>query len=146
MKVSSVLESKGSDVHTIRPQDTMQTVLGAFKEKGIGALVVSENYVEIKGMITERDIILGLAEQGGDFLAKTVAEVMQKGAVCSPDDDLELVMSRMTARRVRHIVVSDDGVLSGIISIGDVVKKQLTDLEMETNVLRDAYLVSTVAA
>ena len=71
---------------------------------------------------------------------------MQKAAVCSPDDDLELVMSRMTTRRVRHIAVSDDGVLCGIISIGDVVKKQLSDLELETNVLRDAYRASAVAA
>ena len=146
MKVSSVLKSKGGDVHTIRPEETIQTVLRVFKEKNIGALVVSDNYVEVQGMISERDIILGFAEHGADFLTKTVAEVMQKAAVCSPDDDLELVMSRMTTRRVRHIAVSDDGVLCGIISIGDVVKKQLTDLELEANVLRDAYRASTVAA
>jgi len=145
MKVSSVLKSKGGDVHTIRPEETIQKVLKVFKEKNIGALVVSDNYVETQGMISERDIILGLAEHGGDFLTKTVAEVMQKGAVCSPDDYLEWVMSRMTTRRVRHIAVSDDGVLCGIISIGDVVKKQLSDLELETNVLRDAYRASAVA-
>ncbi len=144
MKVSSVLKSKGSDVHTIRPEEPIQTVLRAFKEKNIGSLVVFDNY--FRGMITERDIILGLAEYGGDLLAKTVAEVMQKGAVCSPDDDLELVMSRMTTRRVRHIAVSDEGVLCGIISIGDVVKKQLSDFELETNVLRDAYRASAAAA
>ena len=144
MKVSSVLKSKGSDVYTIRPQETVQLAIKKFKEKGIGALVVFDNYV--RGMISERDIILGLAEHGGDFLAKTVVEVMQKSAVCSPDDDLELVMSRMTTRRVRHIVVSDDGVLCGIISIGDVVKKQLSDFELETNVLRDAYRASAAAA
>ncbi len=145
MKVSSVLKSKGSDVHTIRPEETIQTVLRAFKEKNIGALVASDNYVEVQGMISERDIILGFAEYGADFLTKTVAEVMQKAAVCSPDDDLELVMSRMTTRRVRHLAVADDGLLCGIISIGDVVKKQLSDLELETNVLRDAYRASTVA-
>lgn len=146
MKVSSVLKSKGGDVHTIRPQETIQTVLGAFKEKNIGALVVSDNHVEVQGMISERGIILGLAEHGGDILTMTVAEVMRKAAVCAPNDDLELVMSRMTTRRVRHIAVSDAGVLCGIISIGDVVKKQLSDLELETNVLRDAYRVSAVAA
>lgn len=146
MKVSSVLKSKGGDVHTIRPEEIIQTVLRTFKEKNIGALVVSDNYVEVQGMISERDIILGFAEHGADFLTKTVVEVMQKAAVCSPDDDLELVMSRMTTRRVRHLGVSDDGLLCGIISIGDVVKKQLSDLELETNVLRDAYRASTVAA
>ncbi len=74
MKVSSVLKSKGGDVHTIRPEEIIQTVLRVFKEKNIGALVVSDNYVETQGMISERDIILGLAEHGGEFLTKTVAE------------------------------------------------------------------------
>ena len=146
MKVSSVLKFKGDDVHTIRPEETIQTVFRTFKEKNIGALVVSDNYVEVQGMISERDIILGFAEHGADFLTKAVAEVMQKAAVCSPGDDLELVMSRMTTRRVRHLAVADDGLLCGIISIGDVVKKQLADLELEANVLRDAYRASSVAA
>ncbi len=146
MKASSVLLSKGSDVHTVRPQEAIHSVIKTFKEKGIGALVVSDNYVEVQGMISERDIILGFAEHGGNLLAMTVADVMQNGNVCSPDDDLELVMSRMTSRRVRHLAVSDDGLLCGIISIGDVVKKQLTDLELEANVLRDAYRASWAAA
>ncbi len=146
MKVSSVLKSKGSDVHTVRPQEAIHSVIKTFKQKGIGALVVSDNYVEVQGMISERDIILGFAEHNGNLLTMTVADVMQNGKVCRPDDDLELVMSRMTTRRVRHIVVSDDGLLCGIISIGDVVKKQLSDLEMETNVLRDIYRASSIAA
>ena len=144
MKVSSVLKSKGSDVHTVRPQETVQSVIKKFKEKGVGALVVSDNYV--RGMISERDIILALAEHGGDILTMTAADLMQNSNVCVPDDDLELVMSRMTTRRVRHLVVFDDGLLCGIISIGDVVKKQLSDLELETNVLRDAYRASAVYA
>ena len=146
MKVSSVLLSKGSDVHTVLPQQSILSVIKTFKEKGIGALVVSDNYVEVQGMISERDIILGFAEHGGNLLTMTVADVMRNGTVCGPDDDLELVMSRMTTRRVRHLAVSDDGLLCGIISIGDVVKKQLTDLELEANVLRDAYRASGVAA
>ena len=146
MKVSSVLKSKGSDVHTVRPQETIQSVIDKFKEKGIGALVVSDNYVEVQGMISERDIILALAEHGRDISTMTVADVMENSIVCAPDDDLELVMSRMTTRRVRHVAVSDDGVRCGIISIGDVVKKQLTEMELETNVLRDAYRVSAVHA
>lgn len=144
MKVSSVLLSKGSNVHTIGPLETIQSVIKIFKEKGIGALVVSDNYV--RGIVSEREIILGLAEHGGDFLTNSVIEVMQKSAVCSPGDDLKLVMSRMTARRVRHLAVFENGLLCGIISIGDVVKKQLSDLEMESNVLRDAYRASRAAA
>ena len=146
MKVSSVLKSKGSKVHTVQPQETIQSVIKKFKEKGIGALVVSNNRVAVQGIISERDIILGLAEHGHELLVMTVADVMQFVNVCTPDDDLEWVMSRMTTRRVRHVAVSDDGLLCGIISIGDVIKRQLTDLEMETNVLRDAYRASTVAA
>ncbi len=146
MKVSSVFESKESDVHTVRPKDPIQRVINEFKDKGIGALVVSDNYIEIQGMISERNIILGLAKHGTDLLTMTVADVMQNCVVCAPDDKLQLVMSRMTHRRVRHVAVSEDGALCGIISIGDVVKKQLTDLEMETNVLRDAYQASRVAA
>ena len=68
MKVSSVLNSKGSDVHTVRPQEAIHSVIKTIKEKSIGALVVSDNYVEAQGMISERDIILGLAEHGGDIL------------------------------------------------------------------------------
>lgn len=145
MKVRAVLDAKGSDVHTIRPQETIQTVIRRFKEKGIGALVVSENYVEVQGMISERDIILGLTDLGAKLFAMPVAAVMTKCAICSPDDELELVMARMTTRRIRHLAVSDDGVLCGIISIGDVIKKRLNDLQMETNVLRDAYFAGSVA-
>lgn len=146
MKVSSVLKSKGSHVHTVGPHETVQFVIEKFREKGIGALVVSDNHVAVQGIISERDIILDLAEHGGKVLTMTVAQVMKNGNVCAPDDDLELVMSRMTTRRVRHLAVSNRGFLCGIISIGDVVKKELTELEMETNVLRDTYRASTVAA
>ncbi|MFQ5763509.1 MAG: CBS domain-containing protein [Rhodospirillales bacterium] len=141
MKVSSVLEAKGSDVRTVHPKESIQTVIDIFKDDGIGALVVSDNYVEIQGIIAERDVILGLAIHGPDLLAMSVVDIMRKSVVCAPDDELELVMSRMTINRVRHVAVADDGLLCGIVSIGDVVKKQLSDLEMEKNVLRDAYMV-----
>lgn len=145
MKVRAVLDAKGSDVHTVCPQETIQTVIRRFKDKGIGALVVSENYVEVRGMISERDIILGLADLGTRLLAMPVAAVMTKSAICSPDDELAMVMARMTIRRIRHLAVSDDGVLCGIISIGDIIKKQLNDLQMETNVLRDTYFAGSMA-
>ncbi len=102
MKVNSVLRSKGSDVQTVRPEEPIQTVIRKFKDKGIGALVVFNNYAEIQGMISERDIVLGLAEHGVDFLSMTVAEVMQNGAVCAPDDDLIVVMSRIFNRITYH--------------------------------------------
>ena len=146
MKVRNVLRHKGSDVHTIRPKETVRSAIRTFQEKGIGALIVSDNYVEVKGVITERDIVLGLAEHGADLVDMTVAEVMRPGDVCAPDDDLKSVMARMTIRRVRHLAVVDDGLLCGVVSIGDVVKKQLTDLELEANVLRDAYRAIRVAS
>ena len=146
MKVSSVLKSKGSNVHTVGLNESVQSVIDKFKEKGIGALVVSDIHATVQGIISERDITFGLAEHGGKILTMTVADVMQNGNVCTPEDDLEFVTSQMTTRRVRHVAVSDDGLLCGIISIGDVVKKQLTDLELEANVLRDAYRASAVHA
>ncbi len=87
MKVSSILKSKGGDVHTIRPQETIKTVIKKFEEKNIGALVVSDNYVEVQGMISERDIILAIAKHGREVSTMTVADVMQKGTTCSPEAD-----------------------------------------------------------
>ena len=140
MKVESILRSKGTDVVTTRPDATIAMVVDTFKRKGIGALVVTEDGSHVLGLIYERDIISGLAEHGSRLLHLTVADLMHGGlAMCAPDDRLEHVMARMTHRRVRHIPVARDGALCGLVSIGDVVKNLLYDLQMETNVLRDVY-------
>lgn len=140
MKVEAILRSKGTDVVTTRPDATIAMVVDTFKRKGIGALVVTEDGSHVLGLIYERDIISGLAEHGSRLLHLTVADLMHGGiAMCAPDDSLEHVMARMTHRRVRHIPVARNGALCGLVSIGDVVKNLLYDLQMETNVLRDVY-------
>jgi len=140
MTVKSILRSKGTHVVTTRPDATIATVVGTFRREGIGALVVTEDGRSVVGLIFERDIISGLAEHGARLLDLAVADLMHGGiAMCAPDDSLEQVMARMTHRRVRHIPVARDGALCGIVSIGDVVKSLLHDLQLETNVLRDVY-------
>ena len=140
MKVESILRSKGSRVVTTRPDATIATVAGTFKREGIGALVVTADGRHVLGLISETDVISGLAEHGARLLHLTVADLMHGGAaMCAPDDSLVWVMARMTHRRVRHLPVARDGALCGIVSIGDVVKSMLQDLQLETNVLRDVY-------
>ncbi len=140
MKVESILRSKGTDVVTTGPDATMATVIGTFKREGIGAMVVTADGRHVLGLISETDIISGLAEHGARLLHLTVADLMHGGvAMCAPDDSLVWVMARMTHRRVRHLPVARDGALCGIVSIGDVVKSLLHDLQLETNVLRDVY-------
>ncbi len=140
MKVESILRSKGTHVVTTRPDATIATVIGTFKREGIGAMVVTEDGRHVLGLIYETDIISGLAEHGVRLLHLAVADLMHGGiAMCAPDESLEWVMARMTHRRVGHLPVARDGALCGIVSIGDVVKSLLHDLQLEANVLRDVY-------
>jgi len=141
MKVVSILKAKGSDVATTSPQTSIATVARLLRDQHIGALVVSEDGAGVLGLITERDIVHGLADRGPALLDMPASFAMTRGpATCTPDDDIRTVMSRMTRQRVRHLPVLVDGRLQGIVSIGDVVKHRLDELELEANVLRDAFL------
>jgi CBS domain-containing protein len=103
--------------------------------------VVSEDGDHVVGIISERDVVRGLAEHGAELLDMKVADLMTKNVkTCSPEDDLKHVMTEMTRSRIRHLPVTEDGRMCGIVSIGDVVKTRLDELETETNVLRD-YIV-----
>jgi CBS domain-containing protein len=111
------------------------------RDQHIGAMVVSEDGVTVLGIITERDIVHGLADRGDALLDLPVSVVMTRAPqICSADDDIQTVMSRMTRFRVRHLPVITGGRLAGIVSIGDIVKHRLDELELETHVLRDAFL------
>jgi CBS domain-containing protein len=104
-------------------------------------MVVSEDGRSVSGMISERDVVRGLAERGARILEVPVAELMTRTVFsCGPKDTIKQVMAEMTRRRVRHLPVVADGVLVGIVSIGDVVKSRLDEVETETNVLREAYI------
>ena len=141
MKVQAMLDAKGSEVATTRPYTTIATVIRMLKLKGIGALVVSDDGEVLSGIISERDIVRGLVAHGHELLDMQVAELMTRAVkTCTPEANIKDVMAEMTRSRVRHLPVLAGGKLCGIISIGDVVKNRLDELETETNVLRD-YIV-----
>ena len=141
MRVSDVLRSKGSGVETVSPDTTAVIAIHRLRSLNIGALVVSADGRDVQGILSERDVVRGIAEHGSDLLTMRVRALMTRAvAVCRPDDTIQHVMAEMTRRRVRHLPVVQDGVLCGIVSIGDVVKSRLDELELETHVLRDAYI------
>lgn len=143
MKVESILKAKGHDVVTITPDADLQFVLHKLVSLGIGALVVTENGGTVVGTVSERDIVRALNKHGRGLLDLRVKDVLSRnGPTCSPSDSLPEVMAAMTRTRHRHVpVVDENGVLCGIVSIGDVVKRRLEEMELERDVLRDAYVV-----
>jgi CBS domain-containing protein len=142
MKVEDVLRAKGQVVETIRPDAKVLIAVHRMRMQNVGALVVSRDGERVEGVLSERDVVRGLTRHGADLLDMSVVAVMSRGVpLCSPGDSLVAVMDRMTRTRNRHVPVVDGrGHLCGIVSIGDVVKHRLEDMELETNVLRDAYL------
>ncbi len=141
MKVQAMLSAKGHEVATTLPETVISTVIRKLKLEGVGALVVSEDGDHVVGIISERDVVRGLAEHGAELLDMRVADLMTKNVkTCSPEDDLKHVMTEMTRSRIRHLPVTEEGRLCGIVSIGDVVKTRLDELETETSALRD-YIV-----
>jgi len=144
MTVAAILKAKGSHVETTRPETTLYTVAWQLKNKNIGAVVVvGEDSTRILGMISEREIVRQLIEHGAQLLALPVSKVMTTPVLtCVPEDRVTGVMARMTRHRVRHLPVIDGGRLAGIISIGDVVKYRLDELELEANILRETLMVS----
>jgi CBS domain-containing protein len=142
MLVSDILKTKGTAVVTVRPDIGIEHLAQRLKAERIGAVVVSTDGASIDGIISERDIVGGLAEYGAGIGAKVVSDLMTRAVVtCSPDDTISHVSKVMTKRRIRHLPVTEGRRLVGIVSIGDVVRHRLDELELETNVLRD-YAVS----
>ena len=138
MLIAQILAGKGSEMISTRPDATIASVARLLKQKRIGALVVTDADGGLCGIISERDLARGLADHGAGLLEMTVAELMTaKVVTCSPDDGLASLMQTMTERRFRHLPVVKDGELIGIISIGDVVKYRLQELEAETHMLQD---------
>jgi CBS domain-containing protein len=144
MTVAAILKGKGTHVETTHADATLYTVAWELKTKNIGALVVvGEDSTKILGIISERDYLRALIEHGPQLLALPVSKVMTRQVLtCTPDERVTAVMARMTRHRVRHLPVVDAGRLAGIVSIGDVVKYRLDDLELEANILRETLIVS----
>ena len=137
MNVQSILAGKGTDVATIRQGASLSDAAAALRDRGVGALVVSDDGQQIDGIISERDVVRALAAHGASALGRTVASVMSADVVtCRPADSVDALMASMTERRIRHLpVVDTQGRLSGIVSIGDVVKSRLGALENENQAL-----------
>jgi len=142
MIVENILRQKGTNVFTTTPDATVKSAADWLHARNIGALVVTSGDLLV-GLISEREIVHALSRYGESVASMRVKDVMTHGAVTvTPDDNLNHVVRLMTRHRVRHMPVLRDGKLTGIISIGDVVKHRLDDLELETNVLRDAYIAA----
>jgi CBS domain-containing protein len=139
MSIESILRRKGTDVTTIAPEASIKRAADWLRAKNIGALVVTSGN-EILGLISEREIVHAFSRYGETAGSMPVKEIMQYGVTTvSPDESVNRVMKLMTHHRVRHMPVLRGGKLAGIVSIGDVVKHRLEELELETNVLRDVY-------
>lgn len=139
MNVHSILGGKGAEVATVGQQATISDAAAMLRDLGIGALVVSDDGTHIDGIVSERDIVRALAAHGAGALGRTVASVMSADVVtCAAEDSVDELMASMTDRRIRHLpVVAGDRELAGIISIGDVVKARLGELQNENQVLTD---------
>jgi CBS domain-containing protein len=138
VQISHLLRRKGPEVATIDPSASVRAALDLLAGKGIGALVVSSDGRRVDGIISERDVARGLHERGAGLLADPVSSVMTTQVhVCPPDASVDALARTMTDHRVRHVPVVADGALVGIVSIGDVVKARLDELEEERRQLVD---------
>jgi CBS domain-containing protein len=138
MKVADILRIKGSAVKTVTPDVTALELSERLRAEQIGAMIVSDEGRSINGIISERDLAYGLAAHGSKLPRIAVSQLMTKVVVvCSPADSITDVMKLMTERRIRHLPVKDGEQLVGIISIGDVLKHRLGEMQLEANVLRD---------
>lgn len=137
MTVRRIINEKGANVITVAPDSLLSGVAEILAQKRIGAVVVVENGA-ICGIASERDIVRAVAKEGGEGLNKSVRAWMSaKVTVCALDDTINDVMQMMTAGRFRHVPVVEDSKLVGIISIGDVVKRRIEDVEREAEQIRE---------
>jgi CBS domain-containing protein len=139
MKISDLLADKGDSVEVISPTETIASAVRRLTERGIGALVVSHGDRTVDGIISERDVVRLLALEGDAALGRLVRDAMTMPVTtCHPGDEVNSLMALMTDRRIRHLpVVDDDGRLAGIVSIGDVVKSRVDQLERDRKELME---------
>jgi CBS domain-containing protein len=138
MHVKNILSVKGSNVVSIEPTATVETAVRTLAHHKIGALLVLGPDRRIIGILSERDIVRVLAEQGAGALTQPLAQVMtRKVFTCSPSETIGVIMERMTAGKFRHVPVIDQDQVVGVVSIGDVVKYRVLEMEHESAALRD---------
>ena len=139
MRISEVIRRKGAEVVTIHPDATVTDLLALLAGHNIGAVVVStDGGRTVGGIVTERDVVRHLHQRGTEVLAVPVAEVMTAEVVtCTTEDELQTLARTMTERRFRHLPVVEDGTLLAIVSIGDIVKNRIDELQAENDQLVD---------
>ena len=138
MSVAAILNEKGSAVITIEPDRTLAEAAALMASHRIGAAVVVDGRGRLLGVVSERDVVRALAETGAEAVALVVRTVMTRDVVtCGPGETINELMVRMTRGRFRHVPVMEDGRLVGIVSIGDVVKERVEEIEHESEALRD---------
>jgi CBS domain-containing protein len=138
MNVKAILSTKGDGVVTIEPNVTLEAAVAVLAKHRIGALVVLGADQRVIGILSERDIVRSLAELGSAALAMPLAQVMTRKVVtCTESETVSGIMERMTNGKFRHVPVIEQDQLVGIVSIGDVVKHRLSEIETESAALRD---------
>lgn len=141
MRITAILQQKGSTVHTVAPGARVTEAVDLLCEAGIGAVLVRDEAGRIRGILSERDIVRSFRSHGAELAVTTVAEIMTRNvSTCRSDDTVARAMAEMTRGRFRHLPVVDDGRLVGLVSIGDLVKHRVLEMEMETGVLRDIVI------
>jgi CBS domain-containing protein len=140
MNISQILKAKGRAVATARPDAILSEIISRLAQKKIGAIVVVGGAGEVVGIVSERDVIRQLDERGAAALKEPVSQAMTTSVIsCQETSTLEEMMELMTQGRFRHVPVIEDGALVGIVSIGDIVKHHVAEVEMEVTAMRDYF-------
>jgi CBS domain-containing protein len=140
MNIAQILKSKGRAVATARPDATLSEIIARLAQKKIGAIVVVGDNGEVVGILSERDVIRRLAERGQAALQEPASQIMTAAVIsCQESSTLDELMELMTQGRFRHVPVIEDGALVGIVSIGDIVKHHIAEVEMEVTAMRDYF-------
>ncbi len=140
MIIANILKVKGRSVTTARPDDTVQEIADRLAQKKIGAIVIVGAGGSVTGIISERDLIRVIAQRGADALSMPVSEVMTREVVvCGEATSVDDIMEMMTNGRFRHLPVVEEGRLVGIVSIGDIVKHHIAEVELEVSAMRGYF-------
>lgn len=141
MNIGQVLKAKGRTVATARPDATLLDIITKLTQKRIGAIVIVGDNGEVAGIVSERDVVRKLGERGPDVLREPVANTMTTNVItCQENTTLDELMEVMTQGRFRHVPVIEDGALVGIVSIGDIVKHHIAEVEMEVTAMRGYFV------
>jgi CBS domain-containing protein len=138
MKVAEILKQKSEGVISVRRSEPIERLSHRLRMARIGAMVVLGEDGALEGIISERDVVHGIAEHGAACLELTVADLMTTRVVtCTPEDSISRIAKIMTESRIRHLPVIEGHKLVGVVSVGDVVKNRMEEMSLEASVLRD---------